>query len=62
MPKFLGFWRTRFAFFPVHMDDGSLVWLRRFEERQVVLADTEWLGGGRLLVRMRRRAPERMIP
>jgi hypothetical protein len=61
MAKFLGFWRTRFAWFPKRMDDGRLVWLREFEEREITLA-SDYLGGAPVLVKMRRLPPERMIP
>ena len=63
MGRFMGFWRTRLAFLPTRMDDGSIVWLRRFEERKVMLKDTDWLPDDvKYIVKMRRRPPERMIP
>ena len=61
MPRFLGFWRTHFAYLPVRLDDGRLIWWQRYDERQVILG-SEYLGGYPVLVTMRRRTPERMIP
>lgn len=60
MPRFMGFWRTRFAWWPAWMDDGRVVWLRRFEEREVKLGCVGKGDIGPFI--MRRFPPERMIP
>jgi hypothetical protein len=61
MPRFLGFWRTHFAYLPVRMDDGRLIWWQPYEERQVILG-SDTVGDLEVLVTMRRLPPERMIP
>ena len=61
MPKILAIWRSRFAWLPTRMDTGKTVWMRRFEQTEIVLChpgpdDTQFV------VTRRRLPPERMIP
>lgn len=61
MPRSLSIWRSRFAWLPVRMDDGRLVWLREFEEMQTAITYAPHSDQEALVIR-RRLPSERMIP
>lgn len=56
-------WQRRFALTPQHIEDGVVVWLRRYEERYVQTSKGEPCAcGSHIIGRWERRIPESASP
>lgn len=61
MVRRLNIWQSRYAWLPTRMDDGTLIWLREFEEMLTAITFAPYSDQENLITR-RRLPPERMHP